>query len=74
MGMDASPKAHRTGAVDHVAFNGDDYDEAASRLERHGVEAKRNTVPEVGLRQLFVEDPNGVKIEINVMPERAGED
>ena len=35
------------------------------------VEAQRNTVPGIGMRQLFFEDPNGVKIEINVMPARA---
>ena len=56
------------GAVDHVAFSGNDYEEALARLEREGVEAATNTVPSVGLRQLFLDDPNGLKIEINVMP------
>ena len=56
------------GPVDHVAFNGDDYEEAAARLEREGIEARVNTLPGVGLRQLFFEDPNGLKVEINVMP------
>jgi catechol 2,3-dioxygenase-like lactoylglutathione lyase family enzyme len=63
VGMPAAP-----GAVDHIAFNGTDYEEAAARLEREGVEAHTNTLPGVGLRQLFFEDPNGLKIEINVMP------
>jgi catechol 2,3-dioxygenase-like lactoylglutathione lyase family enzyme len=54
-------------AVDHVAFSGGDYEEAVGRLERAGVEVATNTVPDVGLRQLFFEDPNGLKIEINVM-------
>jgi catechol 2,3-dioxygenase-like lactoylglutathione lyase family enzyme len=53
-------------AVDHVAFNGDDYDGIVSRLEQRAVEAARNDPPGAGLRQLFIEDPNGVKIEINV--------
>jgi catechol 2,3-dioxygenase-like lactoylglutathione lyase family enzyme len=53
-------------AVDHVAFNGDDYEELVARLERSGVDVARNDPPGAGLRQLFVEDPNGVKIEINV--------
>jgi catechol 2,3-dioxygenase-like lactoylglutathione lyase family enzyme len=57
--------------VDHIAFNGSDYDEVINRLERHGVKAGQNTVPGVGLRQLFFEDPNGVKIEINIMPKQA---
>jgi catechol 2,3-dioxygenase-like lactoylglutathione lyase family enzyme len=67
-GIPASPPATGTGAVDHLAFAGDDYDEVAGRLERSGVEAKSNTVPAIGMRQLFFSDPNGVKIEINVMP------
>jgi catechol 2,3-dioxygenase-like lactoylglutathione lyase family enzyme len=62
LGIPASPEA-----VDHVAFNGNDYEEAVARLEREGVEARTNAVPGAGLRQLFLEDPNGLKIEINVM-------
>ena len=62
LGIPASPDA-----VDHVAFNGNDYAEAVARLEREGVEATTNAVPGAGLRQLFLEDPNGLKIEINVM-------
>ena len=54
--------------ADHLAFSGDDHDEAVARLERTGVEARRNTGPGIRMRQLFFEDPNGVKIEINVMP------
>jgi catechol 2,3-dioxygenase-like lactoylglutathione lyase family enzyme len=67
-GIAASPPADGTGSLDHLAFSGDDHDEAVARLERSGVEAKHNTVPGIGMRQLFFEDPNGVKIEINVMP------
>jgi catechol 2,3-dioxygenase-like lactoylglutathione lyase family enzyme len=54
-----------TGPVEHVAFDAEDYDSTASRIERGGIEASSNAVPGV-MRQLFVEDPNGVKIEINV--------
>ena len=60
--------------MDHLAFAGDDYDEVAERLERSGVEAKSNTVPGIGMRQLFFSDPNGVKIEINVMPAEGGKE
>jgi catechol 2,3-dioxygenase-like lactoylglutathione lyase family enzyme len=62
LGIPASPEA-----VDHVAFNGNDYEEAIARLGREGVAARTNVVPGAGLRQLFIEDPNGLKIEINVM-------
>jgi catechol 2,3-dioxygenase-like lactoylglutathione lyase family enzyme len=63
VGIPASPDA-----VDHIAFSGEDYEEALARLRREGVEPATNEVPAVGLRQLFLEDPNGLKIEINVMP------
>jgi hypothetical protein len=35
-----------------------------ARLAGGGIDAARNAAP--GMRQLFLEDPNGVKIEINV--------
>jgi catechol 2,3-dioxygenase-like lactoylglutathione lyase family enzyme len=35
-----------------------------ARSQRIGIAAAPNEVP--GMRQLFLEDPNGVKIEINV--------
>jgi catechol 2,3-dioxygenase-like lactoylglutathione lyase family enzyme len=53
------------GPVEHVAFDAPDYDELVARVEREGIGAAGNAVPGV-MRQLFVEDPNGVKIEINV--------
>ena len=53
------------GPVDHIAFNGTDYDQLTDRLERNSVAAIRNNVPG-GPRQLFIEDPNGVRVEINV--------
>ncbi|HKH23402.1 MAG TPA: VOC family protein [Solirubrobacterales bacterium] len=73
-GIPASPPAESTGALDHLAFAGDDHDEALARLERAGVEPRHNTVPGIGMRQLFFEDPNGVKIEINVMPAEGGKE
>jgi catechol 2,3-dioxygenase-like lactoylglutathione lyase family enzyme len=68
MGLVPSSGSHGSGVVDHVAFNASDYDEVSARLERHGVAAVTNTVPAIGMRQLFISDPNGVRIEINVLP------
>ena len=51
--------------VDHIAFDADDYDEVEGRIARAGLRAVRNEVPG-GPRQLFVTDPNGVLVEINV--------
>jgi catechol 2,3-dioxygenase-like lactoylglutathione lyase family enzyme len=57
--------AASTGAFDHVAFNAQNFDSVIARLERHGVTPARNLTSKSGMRQLFVFDPNGVKIEIN---------
>ena len=65
-GIPVSSRAHGTGPVDHIAFNAHDYDEVLGRLRTHGVAATPNDVPGGALRQLFLQDPNGVKIEINV--------
>jgi catechol 2,3-dioxygenase-like lactoylglutathione lyase family enzyme len=71
LGIPVSERAPGTGPVDHIAFNGSDYDEITQRLRRYGVAHGLNVVPGVGLRQLFLSDPNGVKIEINIPPEPA---
>ena len=65
-GIPVSSRASGTGPLDHIAFNAEDYDEVLARLTRHGVHAGHNDVPGAQLRQLFLTDPNGVKIEINV--------
>jgi len=56
--------AAANGPVEHVAFSGSDYEGLLERLASGGVAAAENRVP--GMRQVFLEDPNGVKIEINV--------
>jgi catechol 2,3-dioxygenase-like lactoylglutathione lyase family enzyme len=55
------------GQIDHVAFAADDYEQLVARLDAAGIEAVTNTVPGAGLRQLFFSDPNGVRIELNVL-------
>ena len=54
------------GPVDHLAFAAGDHDALVARLEAAGVEAVSNDVPTAGIRQLFVEDPNGIRVELNV--------
>jgi catechol 2,3-dioxygenase-like lactoylglutathione lyase family enzyme len=64
-GAEVSTKAQTTGPIDHIAFAARDFDEVMARLERQGVPARVNEQPGGALRQLFLFDPNGVKIEIN---------
>lgn len=54
-----------TGVLDHVAFNGHGVQEMIERLHTMQVPYERNDVPHVGLVQLFLYDPNGLKIELN---------
>jgi catechol 2,3-dioxygenase-like lactoylglutathione lyase family enzyme len=56
------------GPIDHIALSGSDHDAAVARLERHGVAFLRNVIPGAGIRQLFVEDPDGVRVELNLPP------
>jgi catechol 2,3-dioxygenase-like lactoylglutathione lyase family enzyme len=56
---------HGTGAVDHVAFFATGLADMREHLRRIGVSARERTVPNVGLHQLFLDDPNGVVIELN---------
>ena len=54
-----------TGAIDHIAFNAVGFDATISRLETQGLDYRRNDIPDIGLRQLFVQDPNAVTLELN---------
>lgn len=56
-----------SGAVDHVAFTYDaeDYDKRRAAIEALGFACKRQTVPDLGLRQLFIKDPDAVLVELN---------
>ena len=66
LGLSVPDRDPGVGPVDHVAFRAGDWDGLMARLERHGVMAVTNAVPG-GPRQAFVEDPNGVRVEISVM-------
>jgi catechol 2,3-dioxygenase-like lactoylglutathione lyase family enzyme len=54
-----------SGAVDHVAFLADGLAGMLSHLKTLGITPRERTVPSIGLHQLFLDDPNGVVIELN---------
>jgi catechol 2,3-dioxygenase-like lactoylglutathione lyase family enzyme len=66
LGLGVPERAEGPGPVDHIAFSAADYDELDQRLARLGVEPIRNDAPGGVLRQLFLDDPDGVRVEINV--------
>ena len=59
------PAATDTGALHHVALQCSGHDAMAEKLARLGLPHQRNEVASIGLKQLFVTDPNGVLLELN---------
>ena len=58
-----------TGALHHVALRCSGYGELCARLARAGLEHRINLVAAIGLRQIFVLDPNQVLLELNFFGE-----
>lgn len=54
-----------SGAVDHVAFFAEGLAAMLERLKGLGLPLRERTVPAIGLHQLFLDDPNGVVVELN---------
>lgn len=54
-----------TGAIDHLAFMAEDIDAMRARLKAEGIATREREVPLLGVRQIFLDDPNGVTIELN---------
>lgn len=63
-------ESETTGAVDHIAVVAADPEGMMARFDRLGVAYEERVVPGLELRQLFVRDPDGVRIELN-FPERS---
>jgi catechol 2,3-dioxygenase-like lactoylglutathione lyase family enzyme len=60
---DGPREAFGTGVVDHIAFLADDLEAMLGHLESINVSARRREV--AGLSQLFIDDPDGITIELN---------
>jgi catechol 2,3-dioxygenase-like lactoylglutathione lyase family enzyme len=54
-----------TGAVDHMAFFADGLAAMLAHFAKNQIKFEERTVPSIGLHQLFLHDPSGVKIELN---------
>lgn len=53
------------GAVDHIAFMATDLPDMYRRLNSMEQPYRERTVPDLGLHQVFLEDPSGITIELN---------
>ena len=54
-----------TGPIDHVAFNADNMEEMKLFLDNKSIEYIHRVIPGAPLQQLFVTDPDGIKVELN---------
>jgi catechol 2,3-dioxygenase-like lactoylglutathione lyase family enzyme len=62
-----------SGVIDHLAFRATALDETIGRLRDLGIDFSERRVDGQGLYQLFLFDPNGVKIEHNFAAEEAAD-
>lgn len=60
-----STATYGSGVVDHLAFRCSGLDDMIANLKRRNIAFKERQVDNQGLYQLFLIDPNGVKIELN---------
>jgi catechol 2,3-dioxygenase-like lactoylglutathione lyase family enzyme len=57
-----------SGRLDHVAFHGIDLEGTRQMLEAAGIPFREAIVPRDQTVQLFIHDPDGLKLEINFDP------
>ena len=60
-----SDALHGSGVVDHMAFRCTGLRDMMANLQQQKIEFRKRMVSDQGLFQLFLLDPNGVKIELN---------
>src|SRR5579871_5234472 len=60
-----STDTHGSGVVDHVAFRCTGLSDMIAHLRAEAVPFTERMVSDQGLYQLFLFDPNGVKVELN---------
>jgi catechol 2,3-dioxygenase-like lactoylglutathione lyase family enzyme len=54
-----------SGVIDHIGFRATGLEATIEKLHSLGVDFKERQVNDQGLYQLFLFDPNGVKVELN---------
>ena len=66
LGGDIDPDALKgSGTLDHIAFRATDAPAMIRCLKRNNVPYRERQVPNMDLSQIFLEDPNGITIELN---------
>ena len=65
LGRTSQGTGQGTGAIDHIAFRAKGLRETLLHLRRHKVEFSERRANGQALYQLFMYDPNGIKVELN---------
>jgi catechol 2,3-dioxygenase-like lactoylglutathione lyase family enzyme len=66
LGGDIDPETlNGSGSFDHIAFRATAAPTMIERLTKNNVSYRERHVPNMDLYQLFLEDPNGITIELN---------
>lgn len=79
LGSPKNAAKNNSGVIDHIAFLATEPEELINHLKKLGVPTRPRSFPESKLFQLFVQDPDGLTIELNFFgvqasPEWGGED
>jgi catechol 2,3-dioxygenase-like lactoylglutathione lyase family enzyme len=67
-----SVRSDNTGPINHVAFEGQGYAAFCRRFKDLGVQFEVLESPDIDMAQIFVIDPNGVRVEITIRGEGVG--
>ena len=65
MGTTALSATDNAGVVDHIAFSATEPEAFVARLKQMRVTARKRYRPEIRLFQVFLQDPDGLTIEVN---------
>ena len=64
--IDDDDRSSQRSAFNHIAFEGADFAAMCALLDSHELDYRTSERPEIGLSQIFVDDPNNVRVEINI--------
>lgn len=64
--IDEDDRFGQRSAFNHIAFEGSDFEAMCATLDDLGQAYRTSIRDEIKLRQIFVDDPNGVRVEINI--------
>ena len=64
--IDEDDRFGQRSAFNHIAFEGSDFVGMCETLDDSGLVYRTSERPEISLTQIFVDDPNGVRVEVNI--------